>query len=62
MQEEATLVESRLRDLNKARLQLERQAEGGEQQTADMEAQLSDRIASMPAHLQQKYAETQSEV
>lgn len=62
LQDEATHVERRLRDLNKARLQLERESEAADQRMDEVEAQLSERISAMPQGMQSKYNELQGEV
>ena len=55
-------MEHRLRELNKARLQLEQRADEAAQEQANLEADLADRIAAMPAEQQQRYSSMQAEV
>jgi hypothetical protein len=62
VQEEATQVEHRLRELNRTRLQLERHAEQATAQQGELEAELAARVAGMPQALQQRFGELQGEV
>ena len=62
MQDEASQAEHRLRELNKTRLRLEKQAEGSNEEMLAMEAQLEERLSSLPAQTQQEYVDLQNEV
>jgi 5-formyltetrahydrofolate cyclo-ligase len=62
MQDDCRQVDAQLHEAHQARMRAELQQETAEQDMADMEAAMQQKLQSMPPSLQQEYTSLQSEV